>query len=652
MPVPAISRAAPAHALPARDRRHSLRTYLIWVVVATLLPILAASCYVIWRTTASYRSYSQERLLNIAANLGHGLELDLRNREALLRLLASTIDVQSPAALRHALRVAGLAEGSELTLLPSGDEPGPWPAAFAQQLRESPSAAPSQLYFVHGSPRIAMATELPSGGVLVLSTPPQDLVSAAPNSSNEGMLVAVTDGNGRILARSAQAERYIGTLAPDWERLHHLGSQSGTFEAKRADGGSVMFAFQLLPGTPGWAVVTGTPLESLNARWQQPMHTMIAVGLVALGVALLLAAWLSRQILHPIHQLARSARAGTPFAHGQPSRSWVQVHEFESLRDSLDRSRQQLEASLEAQRGIAQALANSEQRSRTLAHAGASVLWTLDTRGRALSVVGWHAQVGLPDSDALGYAWLQHIHPSDAKMLRERARELLAQQTMLDIELRLRTSGGQWRWMRARGAAITDAQGHLQEWLGVLEDVDERKRAQAAVSYMAHHDSLTRLPNRSRLLSHLASLTSNPGRSYSGALLYLDLDRFKPVNDTLGHAAGDALLCAVAQRLRGLLRSTDLVARLGGDEFCIVQDAASLEAASRLAQRVIDTLSEPYAIEGRQMEIGVSIGITLHLCSFGAVDADRLLREADRALYAAKKQGRGKYVFYTPELNH
>ena len=515
----------------------------------------------------------------------------------------------------------------------------------------APPAPLSQLYFVQGAPRIALSTALPAGGTLVLSTHPQDIVSAAPDSSDDGMLVAVTDGNGRILARSAQAERYIGAMAPDWERLRQLDSKLGVFAANRADGGSVMFAFHQLRGTPGWVVVVGTPLESFNARWRQPLRTVILAGIAALGVALVLAAWLARQILRPIHQLERRARAGAPFMPADCSRAWVQVREFESLRGSLEQSRRQLEASLAAQRSIAQALADSEQRSRTLAHAGASVLWTLDTRGRALSVVGWQAQVGRPDSEALGYAWLRQIHPHDVRLLRRQARELLAQHTLLDVELRLRTPHGQWRWMRARGAAITDIQGRLQEWLGVLEDVDERKRAQAAVSYLAHHDSLTRLPNRGRLLDHLASLSGDPGHPYSGALLYLDLDRFKPVNDTLGHAAGDALLRAVAQRLRGLLRATDLVARLGGDEFCIVQDTASLEAASRLAQRVIDTLSAPYDIEGQPLEIGVSIGITLHLSSFGPVDADCLLREADRALYAAKKQGRGRYMFYTSELS-
>lgn len=182
----------------------------------------------------------------------------------------------------------------------------------------------------------------------------------------------------------------------------------------------------------------------------------------------------------------------------------------------------------------------------------------------------------------------------------------------------------------------------------MLEDVDDRKRAQAAVAYLAHHDPLTGLPNRSLLQTHINSVGS--ARAY-GALLYLDLDRFKQVNDTLGHAAGDALLCSVAERLRGLLRDTDLVVRLGGDEFCIVQKASSPHAAASLAQRVIDVLSADYFLEGQRVNIGASVGITMHLGQTQTLDPDRLLREADIALYEAKKQGRGRYVFYTPELS-
>jgi len=113
-----------------------------------------------------------------------------------------------------------------------------------------------------------------------------------------------------------------------------------------------------------------------------------------------------------------------------------------------------------------------------------------------------------------------------------------------------------------------------------------------------------------------------------------------------GHASGDALLCAVAERLRELLRDTDLVVRMGGDEFCIVQNASSAQAAASLAQRVIDRLSADYEIEGQRVSIGVSVGIALLSQAADTQDPDSLLRKADMALYQAKQQGRGRYAFY------
>ena len=118
----------------------------------------------------------------------------------------------------------------------------------------------------------------------------------------------------------------------------------------------------------------------------------------------------------------------------------------------------------------------------------------------------------------------------------------------------------------------------------------------------------------------------------------------------MGHGAGDALLCVVAERLRSVVRDTDLVVRLGGDEFCIVQQASSPQAAAGLAQRIIDALGADYQLQQLPVTIGVSVGITLHLSHCQNLDLDRLLREADIALYKAKEKGRGRYVFYTPDM--
>jgi diguanylate cyclase (GGDEF)-like protein len=164
--------------------------------------------------------------------------------------------------------------------------------------------------------------------------------------------------------------------------------------------------------------------------------------------------------------------------------------------------------------------------------------------------------------------------------------------------------------------------------------------------HMARHDALTNLPNRVLFHEKMAQALS---RGEKLAVLYLDLDRFKSVNDTLGHPVGDALLCLVTKRLQMAVRGTDMVARLGGDEFAIVQIDARPSDASELASHIIDSLSEPFNVQGNQVVIGTSVGIAL--APTDGTEPDQVLRSADMALYRAKSEGRGKYHFFEPEMD-
>lgn len=178
----------------------------------------------------------------------------------------------------------------------------------------------------------------------------------------------------------------------------------------------------------------------------------------------------------------------------------------------------------------------------------------------------------------------------------------------------------------------------------------ERLLAQRALERMARHDPLTELANRISLREELAAFLGRSRRQGSRfAVLCLDLDRFKTVNDTLGHRAGDALLCAVADRLRGIVTGSDVVARVGGDEFVILHALVEADGeASALAQRLVDALGAPYRIDGHEVVIGASVGIAI-APSDGA-EADRLLTSADEALYRAKAQGRGTWRVYGDPL--
>ncbi len=187
-------------------------------------------------------------------------------------------------------------------------------------------------------------------------------------------------------------------------------------------------------------------------------------------------------------------------------------------------------------------------------------------------------------------------------------------------------------------------------WVMTFEDVTERRRAEVQLAFMAHHDALTGLPNRVFFHERLEQATMQAKRGVPFVLMSLDMNGFKGVNDTLGHAAGDELLQTVAQRLRACVRESDTVARLGGDEFAVIQTGPKEDGdAVVLAKRLIHALGQPYLLHGQQVLSGCSVGMTM--APRDGVEADDLLKKADMALYRAKKDEVLKYSFFEPELD-
>lgn len=187
-------------------------------------------------------------------------------------------------------------------------------------------------------------------------------------------------------------------------------------------------------------------------------------------------------------------------------------------------------------------------------------------------------------------------------------------------------------------------------WVAIHEDITERQKAEEHIAHLARHDQLTDLPNRVYFREELDKNLRRLRHGEKFAVLCLDLDRFKSVNDTLGHSIGDKLLRAVASRLSGCIDERDFVARLGGDEFAVVQsNIGRPEDSSALSARIIERLNEPFEIEGQQLDIGVSIGLAI--APPDGKNADQLLKNADLAMYRAKADGRGSYCFFEPEMD-
>jgi diguanylate cyclase (GGDEF)-like protein len=187
-------------------------------------------------------------------------------------------------------------------------------------------------------------------------------------------------------------------------------------------------------------------------------------------------------------------------------------------------------------------------------------------------------------------------------------------------------------------------------WVTTHEDISEQRRAEAQIAFLAHHDPLTHLPNRVLLRQRLDQALARVHRGEKLAMLCLDLDRFKEVNDTLGHAVGDALLKAVAERIKSCIREIDTLGRVSGDEFAIVLcPITAPDEAMHVASRIVEIMKEPFVLLGHQVMVGASVGVALS--PDDGVDGEELLRCADLALYRAKNEQRGTYRFFEPQMN-
>jgi diguanylate cyclase (GGDEF)-like protein/PAS domain S-box-containing protein len=249
--------------------------------------------------------------------------------------------------------------------------------------------------------------------------------------------------------------------------------------------------------------------------------------------------------------------------------------------------------------------------------------------------------------------WAQTlIDPRDqAKVGEAMARILDKDAEGASIEFRLLTADGALRWVENRYVPVRDKEGRLIEVEGIVIDITERKAAEEKITLLARTDGLTGLANRSTFTERLGQSHASAQRgALAFAILYLDLDKFKPVNDTFGHPVGDLLLQQVAQRLRDCTRESDLVARLGGDEFAILQGEIKEPAnAGALAAKIQAALALPYCINGNNINISVSIGISPYVP--GNSGADAMLVRADLALYRSKDEGRNQYHFHSDDLD-
>lgn len=283
-------------------------------------------------------------------------------------------------------------------------------------------------------------------------------------------------------------------------------------------------------------------------------------------------------------------------------------------------------------------------------------IWDWDLQRKSLFLSDrFRAISGLPMQDeATMDDLLSRLHPDDRLSLDSMLETLRAGHAdLLRRELRFATATpGEWRWTLCRGAVVRDNDGVALRIAGSLSDITDQRLAEQKLQHAAFYDPLTGLPNRALFLDRLEHCLGRARRSthLKFAVLFLDLDRFKLVNDSLGHPVGDELLRQIGRRLTGVLRDTDTIARLGGDEFTILlEDLADEDMAVRVAERIIDSFSEPFAVLDHDVYTATSIGIAI--ASNRSRTVDEIIRDADTALYRAKELGRGRWVVFDVQMH-
>jgi diguanylate cyclase (GGDEF)-like protein/PAS domain S-box-containing protein len=301
-----------------------------------------------------------------------------------------------------------------------------------------------------------------------------------------------------------------------------------------------------------------------------------------------------------------------------------------------------------------EALRLSKERFELVTRATSDAIWDWDL---ATNNVWWNEgfqKLFGYSADEIGTdltSWTDRIHPDDAeRVVHDIHRLIESGKNNWSDEYRFRRNDGSYSSVIDRGYVVYE-NGNPVRMLGSMMDVTERKSLEDQLTHQALHDPLTKIANRALFQNRVDHALAKLGRSGgTHAVLFLDLDNFKSINDSMGHAAGDKLLISVAERLQDCLRSTDTAARLGGDEFAVLLDTVDLsEEPGMIAERIQEVFKQPFMLEGKEVYVGTSIGLASSTTD--AMTSEALLRNADLAMYLAKNAGKGQFVVFEPQMH-
>lgn len=472
----------------------------------------------------------------------------------------------------------------------------------------------------------------------------------------EGTVTTLLDPQGIVLARSTNSEIWLGETLIGTQGIQQALKQGENSQALMAeDGVSRLAGFAPASQVP-WMVYIGTPTEVALAPVSQRRHERLVMGGGILMGLLLLAAYLGERIAKPLRQLAADAQTIGEGALGH--RTQVKAGgETGLLAATLNRMAEAIQLRTSALSESEARLRRSEGYLRTIIESEPDCVMVLGRNGRVqeinaagLKLIEARSLDEMRETPRMRDNDITALIVPDYRDLAQRMHQRVIAGETVNFDFEIIGLHGARRWISCVAAPLPGAAGEVIGQLAIARDITERKLTQDRIEYLATRDALTDLPNRTLLADRLQQVLATAHREGKAlAVLFVDLDRFKSVNDTLGHHAGDLLLHETARRLTLCLREQDTVSRHGGDEFIVLLPESDGPAAALVARKILSAITEPAQIERHSWTIEASIGIAIY--PQHGQDAATLLRNADAAMYRAKDAGRNNYQFFEAPLN-
>ena len=401
--------------------------------------------------------------------------------------------------------------------------------------------------------------------------------------------------------------------------------------------------------------------KSVMVKIKRAKTILYATIILSCILGIVIAVRLTMAVTRPVNELVKAARAielgevGYTISYSDKTELGELAGVFNRMSAALEDGYTKLHSEIIERKKTEEALRQSEERYALAARGANDGLWDWQlSQNKVYFSSRWKSMLGYESAD-LGTGpeeWFRLVHPDDRKHFEAKiATHLNGHTTHMECEYRMLHKDGAYRWVLNRGLAVRDINGKAYRMAGSQTDISERKMAEKQLFFDAFHDALTGLPNRALFTDRLQHRLRQAAKSkqrptgYMFAVLFLDLDRFKIINDSLGHLVGDRLLVAVSRRLTESVRPGDTVARLGGDEFAIlIEDVRDREHAEQVTERLQKELPAPFLIEGHEVFTTASIGIALSSQDYEK--PEDMIRDADIAMYQAKARGKAHHAVF------